>query len=135
MINVRIYYIHLRIQKIENLQNIEKKTCIKLFSCTSGQLTEQKLTLNQNEVFIIHAKILKKTYNNSEQTRDKIPKPDKNLPYNLKKIKNLNYEVTFLQLIVLAVLIPVILMNIENVAQWVERFSLKHNCTQLNIKL
>ena len=135
MINVKIYYIHLRIQKIENLQNIEKKTFIKLFSCASGQLTEQKLTLNQKEVFIIHAKILKKTYNNSEQTRGKIPKPDKNLPYNLKKIKNLNYEVTFLQLIVLAVLIPVILMNIENVAQWVEHFSLKHNCTQLNIKL
>ena len=72
---------------------------------------------------------MKKTYNNSEQTRGKISKPDKNLACNLKKIKNLNYEVTFLQLIILAVLIPVILMNIENVAQWVDHFSLKHNCT------
>ena len=90
---------------------VEKKTGTKLFSCTSEQLT---------------AKLLKKTYNNWEQTRVKIPKPDRNLPYNLKKIKNLNCEIKFLQLIVLADLILAILKNTENVAQWLEHFSLKH---------
>ena len=46
MINVKIYYIQLRIQKKEYLQNIEKKAGIKLFFCTSEQLSEQGLTLN-----------------------------------------------------------------------------------------
>ena len=126
MINIKMYSIHLRIQKIENLQNVEK-TGIKFFSCTREKPIEQGLTLNQNKIFIIEAKIQTKTYSNCEQTRVKIPKPERNLPCNLKqfykfKLQDQVFAINY----VLAGLIPVILMNIENAAQWLEHFRLKH---------
>ena len=64
---------------------------------------------------------MQKTYNNWEQTRVKILKPDRNLPEEFE-LCGYDFAINY----VLEGLIPAILMNIDNVAQRLEHFSLKH---------
>ena len=54
------------------------------------------LNKNLHSTRIKYLLLLRKTYNNREQTGVKIPKPGRNLPYDLKNCKNLNNEIKFL---------------------------------------